>query len=171
MAEVRVRLPLGAFQYSGVWESLAIRLLREQEIVGSNPTTPDSSLRWGLCWYRQAPVKRAPSQVRFLPPQLRCIRKGKPMGDGSCLENSRAMSLEGSTPSPSASMCPWPSGKGASLPSWTGGFDSRRALSISFGDRLTVGCLALNQAMEVRILLPELRTITLPGSVAAGSDA
>ena len=25
------------------------------------------------------------------------------MGDGSCFENSRAMSLEGSTPSPSAS--------------------------------------------------------------------
>src|SRR5687768_3029177 len=42
------------------------------------------------------------SQVRFLPPQLLRIRKGKPIGDGSCLENSRAMSLEGSTPSPSA---------------------------------------------------------------------
>ena len=40
MAEVRVQLPLGAFD-SGVWESLGIRVLREQEIVGSNPTTPD----------------------------------------------------------------------------------------------------------------------------------
>jgi hypothetical protein len=31
------------------------------------------------------------------------------------------------------SLCPWPSGKGASLPSWTGGFDSRRALFIWVG--------------------------------------
>ena len=38
------------------------------------------------------------------------------------------MSLEGSTPSPSACTCPWPIGRGTSLPSWTGGFDSRRAL-------------------------------------------
>ena len=36
------------------------------------------------------------------------------MGDGSCFENRRAMSLEGSTPSPSAVMCSWPSGRGAS---------------------------------------------------------
>ena len=43
------------------------------------------------------------TQVRFLSPQLRIDeRKGKPTGDGNCLENSRAMSLEGSTPSPSA---------------------------------------------------------------------
>jgi hypothetical protein len=44
-------------------------------------------------------------QVRFLPPQLE--RKGKPMGDGSRPENGRALSLEGSTPSPSAGCdCP-----------------------------------------------------------------
>ena len=36
--------------------------------------------------------------------------------------------LEGSTPSLSACMCPWPIGRGTSLPSWQGGFDSRRAL-------------------------------------------
>ena len=36
--------------------------------------------------------------------------------------------LGSSTPPPSALMCPWPSGKGSSLPSWRGGFDSRRAL-------------------------------------------
>jgi hypothetical protein len=38
-----------------------------------------------------------------------------------------------------------------------------------FGDRLKVGPLALNQAMEVRILLPELETYS--GAVAVGSDA
>ena len=37
MLEVRVRLPLGAV--ISVWESLEIRLVRDQEIVGSNPTT------------------------------------------------------------------------------------------------------------------------------------
>ena len=36
MADVRVRLPLGAFQLR-VWESLAFRVLREHEIAGSNP--------------------------------------------------------------------------------------------------------------------------------------
>ena len=67
------------------------------------------------------------SQVRFLPPQP-WKRKGKPTGDGSRPESGRAMSLGGSTPSPSALLCPWPSGRGASLPSWRGGFDSHRAL-------------------------------------------
>ncbi len=37
MAEVRVRLPLGALKFR-VWESLAIRVPREHEIAGSNPT-------------------------------------------------------------------------------------------------------------------------------------
>ena len=35
-------------------------------------------------------------------PAIQTERKGKPIGDGSGLENRRAMSLEGSTPSPSA---------------------------------------------------------------------
>ena len=64
--------------------------------------------------------------------------------------------------------CPWPSGKGAGLPSrrttLPGGarFDSRRALfntefsQTTLGDRLTAGCLPLKQVMKVRILLPEL---------------
>lgn len=38
MAEVRVRLPLGAFDI-GAWGSLETRVLREHEIGGSNPTT------------------------------------------------------------------------------------------------------------------------------------
>jgi hypothetical protein len=38
MAEVRVQLPLGAFNFR-VWDSLVVRLLRAQERVGSNPTT------------------------------------------------------------------------------------------------------------------------------------
>ena len=36
MAEVRVRLPLGAL-YLRMWESLAFRVRREHEIAGSNP--------------------------------------------------------------------------------------------------------------------------------------
>ena len=40
--------------YGKVWQ---FRLLRKQEIVGSNPTAP-TRLRWGPCWYGQAPVKR-----------------------------------------------------------------------------------------------------------------
>ena len=36
MADVRVRLPLGALDFR-VWESLVFRVLREHEIAGSNP--------------------------------------------------------------------------------------------------------------------------------------
>ena len=42
MAEVRVQLPLGAFSFR-VWDSLVVRLRREQESVGSNPTTLTSA--------------------------------------------------------------------------------------------------------------------------------
>ena len=119
------------------------------------------------------------------------MRKGKPMGDGTRLETGRAMSLEGSTPSPSACsrgigpmarllasnqaigvrlpdpalerwlMRPWPSGQArASQVRQAGSTPAGR-----LGNRLTVGSLTLNQAVEVRILLPE------SGAVAAGSDA
>ena len=49
--------------------------------------------------------------------------------------------------------CLWPSGKGADLPS-----RSRRVRlpQDTLGDRLTVSHLALTQATEVRVLLPEL---------------
>src|SRR4029079_3405666 len=56
MADVRVRLPLGAFA-SACGKAWQFRLLRKQEIVGSNPTAP-TRLRWGPCWYGRAPVKR-----------------------------------------------------------------------------------------------------------------
>ena len=97
------------------------------------------------------------------------LRKGKPIGDGSRLESGRALTLpcEFDSIRPDWSpfrcnrrLCHWPIGKGASLPSWTGGFDSRMALSTNlFGDRLTVGYLTLNQVIEVRILFPELSEV------------
>jgi hypothetical protein len=40
--------------YGKAWQ---FRRFREPENVGSNPTAP-TRLRWGLCWYGQAPVKR-----------------------------------------------------------------------------------------------------------------
>jgi hypothetical protein len=58
--------------------------------------------------------------------------------------------------------CPWPSGKGDNLPNclrWV------RFPQGTLGDRLTVGCLALNQAMKVRALLPEfVANVFIPGS-------
>ena len=98
MAEVRVRLPLGALE-SRTWESLVFRVLREHESAGSNPAVL-TRLRWGLCWYGQAPVKR--HGAGSIPATAAWIRKVKPTGDGSRPESGRAMSLEGSTPSPSA---------------------------------------------------------------------
>ena len=81
-----------------MWESLGIRLPWAQEIVSSNLTTL-TALRWSSCWYEQAAVNR-PDTGSI--PVTAALRKGKPTGDGSGFENRRAMSLEGSTPSPSA---------------------------------------------------------------------
>ena len=89
-------------------------------------------------------------QVRFLPPELfsscncfamrsrlkrserlfmeSALRKGKPIGDGSRLESGRALTLPSEFDSRSfrcnRKLCHWPIGKGASLPSWTGGSES-----------------------------------------------
>ena len=83
------------------------------------------------------------------------------------------MSLEGSTPSPSAFVCPWPIGRGTSLPSWRGGFDSRRALWNVIGDRLVVGRLALNQETEALLFTVfESRVLLVTfGVVSVGRNA
>ena len=96
MPEVRVQLPLDAC--CGVWESLEIRLPWAQEIVSSNLTMP-TVLQWSTCWYEQATVNRLDTGSI---PVTAALRKGKPIGDGNRFETGRAMSLEGSTPSPSA---------------------------------------------------------------------
>ena len=57
MAEVRVRLPLGALDLR-VWESLVFRVLREHEIAGSNPAVLTDLMRWVPCWYGRAAVNR-----------------------------------------------------------------------------------------------------------------
>ena len=49
--------PTGRFEFS-VWESLAIRVPRAHEIVGSNPATLTDVMRWVLCWYGKATVNR-----------------------------------------------------------------------------------------------------------------
>ncbi len=125
MAEVRVRLPLGAFQMQDVGKPGIPRASGARD-RGFKSRRPDFDCG-GACVGTGGRLLSVMSQVRFLPPQP-WIRKVKPTGDGSRPESGRAMSLGGSTPSPSALTCPWPSGRGASLPSWRGGFDSHRAL-------------------------------------------
>ncbi len=63
------------------------------------------------------------------------LGKGKPTGDGTRLENGRAMSLEGSTPSPSAgnATCSWPIGEAPVLQTGQAGSTPAE----HFGDRLT----------------------------------
>src|SRR4051812_21999526 len=116
MADVRVRLPLGTSLRlrDGAWESLAIRLVRDQETAGSNPAAPtDRDCRTGVRFSRVAELADAPGcspghwGFDSLPLSLSMYpdtteRKGKPTGDGSRLESGRAMSLGGSTPPPSA---------------------------------------------------------------------
>ena len=93
MAEVRVRLPLGALIIR-TWESLGFRVLRAHEIVGSNPAvltgasrTDSDLMRWVLCWYGKATVNR-PDAGSI--PASAALRKGKPTGDGTPLEPGRA---------------------------------------------------------------------------------
>ena len=142
-----------------VWESLAFRRRRKPEIAGSNPATLTDSLRCGLT-VRQLPVKET---IAGSTPAAAAWRD-KPIGDGNCLENSRAKALGVRLPLPPLT-CPWPSGKGASLghrpkvgllARWVQLPQGTLHSVNMIGDRLTVGCLALNQVVEVQILLPEL---------------
>ena len=126
MAEVRVQLPLGALDQQDVGKPGIPRASGARD-RGFKSRRPDFRLRWGPCWYGQAPVKR---HVAGSIPATAALRYGRSsqLAMAAAVESGRAMSLEGSTPSPSAFACPWPIGRGASLPSWRGGFDSRRAL-------------------------------------------
>ena len=67
-AEERVQFPLGAHLF-GVWERWKVHVLREHEDAGSTPATPTDH-----CGGSRAGTGRrlltAPTQVRFLPPQL-----------------------------------------------------------------------------------------------------
>ena len=154
MAEVRVRLPLGAFDEQDVGKPGIPRASGARD-RGFKSRRPDFHCGGACVGTGRRLLTRHDAGSIPATAALQ-IRKVKPTGDGSRLESGRAMSLGGSTPSPSALLCPWPIGRGASLPSWRGGFDSRRALWNVIGDRLVVGLLALNQETEVRPLLPEL---------------
>ena len=89
MAEVRVRLPLGALNRQDVGKPGIPRASGARD-RGSKSRRPDSD-----CGGTRVGTGRrlliAPTQVRFLPPQL-AIRKVKPTGDGSRPESGRAMS-------------------------------------------------------------------------------
>ena len=126
-------------------------------------------MRWVLCWYGRATVNRfdagsIPASAAYetegqaRPPFGRCPRRQPSRGTDrpmAGLVGSSVTTLRVQLPLlPLYFKCSWPSGKGSRLPTWLGGFDSHRALFL-IGDGLTVRCLALNQAMKVRLLLPE----------------
>ena len=116
---------------------------RAHEIAGSNPAILT------YCGGTRAGTGRrlltAPTQVRFLPPQLVV-----PLAERQRCQISNL-----------ARRVRFPQG--------------------TLGDRLTAGCRALNPAMQVQILLPDLAANrdecrvslmqTFSGAVAAGSDA
>ena len=88
MQGVSVRFRLGALN-SGrgrVW------LIPPVSGIGARwfkSSRPDYLLRWVLCWYGKATVNRRDAGSI---PASAAERKGKPTGDGSCLESSRAPS-------------------------------------------------------------------------------
>jgi hypothetical protein len=101
-----------------------------------------------------------PTQVRFLPPQLcefgnhtEVIR----LDEEPVSKTGAGHTVVGSSPTASAfvndflnNMCLWPSGKGAGLPTRTGGFDSRGALLNGSVAQRQSGCL-LSTSARVRV--------------------
>ncbi len=138
MAEVRVRLPLGALGCQDVGKSGIPRAsgARDRWFKSSRP---DSSFRCGQM-VRQLPVKEtsegsSPSTgafdktegqagpIRASMPD-RCPRWQPPRKRSSVTALRVRLPLLPLM----TTLCPWPSGKGSRLPTWRGGFDSRRAL-------------------------------------------
>lgn len=100
MAEVWVRLPLGALSIQGVGKLGLIRMLREHEITGSNPVILTNSFRCGQT-VRRRPVKSTsegsiPSTGAWMEGQANW--RWQPPRKRSSVTNA----LTGSTPSPSA---------------------------------------------------------------------
>ena len=116
MADVRVRLPLGTCRRTrrlGMWESLAnppASGAGERRFESGHPDCLTRRFRWSPCWYGRPAVNRG--DAGSIPAAgARHFWKGKPTGDGTRLEPGRAMSLEGSTPPPSAcGLRDWSSG-------------------------------------------------------------
>ena len=75
----------------------------------------------------------APTQVRFLSPQLYGRASQLAMAAVSKTVERKPWGFDSLS---FRLVCPWPSGKGASLPSWKGGFNSRRAFWGSANGRL-----------------------------------
>ena len=147
MSDVRVRLQLGAL--CGVWESLGIRLPWAQEIVSSNLTTP--TVFPCHLMVRDRPVKPG-MYVQLVPGEL--TGRASQMETATVSKTVERYCLGGSTPPPSALKNHVPlAERQRRQPSK---LERRVQLPQGIlGDRLTVGCLPLKQATEVRILLPE----------------
>ena len=138
---------------TGRGKAWPFRVLRKHEIAGSNPAVLTDTIRCGRV-VRRLPVKETIGGS--IPPTGASINgRASQLAMAPRSNRDELHGLEGSTPSLSAFMCPWPSGKGSRLPTWRGGFDSHRAL-FEIGDRLMVGHLSLNQEVKVQSLLPEL---------------
>jgi hypothetical protein len=158
-----------AFWDFRTWESLVLRVLREHEIVGSNPTVL-TRLRWGPCWYGRAPVKRhvagsIPATAAFgqngrsSRTNLRSVPAMAAVGEsGRAISRTMLRMVPGSTPSPSALRA---LGRAAEAPAFqagqAGSIPAGHSRTMMIGDRSTAGRLALNQGTKVRLLLPELR--------------
>ena len=136
MAEVRVRLPLGALHKQDVGKPGIPRAsgARDRRFKSGRPDCDCG----GACVGTGRRLLSVTSQVRFLPPQL--YGRASQLAMAAAPKAVELHSLEGSTPSPSACMCPWPIGSGtslghrrAALVGWTGGFDPRRALLLRVG--------------------------------------
>ena len=124
MADVRVRLPLGALAI-GVWESLAI------------PPAPEAGDRWfkSNCADFNCGGATAGSCARLLNaypagsiPASAALTEGQANGRWQLSRKQPSDELCEFDSHSFRYLCPWPSGRGASLPSWRGGFNSRRAL-------------------------------------------
>jgi hypothetical protein len=130
---------------------MEIRVPRAHENVGSNPTTLTGKHCGGIRAGTGpgAPGLTVTTQVRFLSPQLEEWKSSGWMRGLPRKQVSRRIGIVGSSPTASAlkkNMCLWPIGRGVSFPSWTGGFDSRRALLIGSVAQRQSRCLLSTRA-------------------------
>ena len=176
MAEVRVRLPLGAFRVPN--ESVRQHTSRDvsqrhgsfrarRQDVGK-PGIPrvsgarDRRFKSGHpdfdCGGTRVGTSRrlltALTQVRFLPPQL-CNTEGQANWRWQPPRKRSSDEPWGFDSLTFRFVRPWPTGKGAGLPSWQAGSIPAGRSENVIGDRSAAGRLALNQKTEVRPLLPE----------------
>ena len=135
---MRVQLPLGAFLFA--WtvrrENDCPSAVNDYQRVGQHGPVRH---KWAACLGQATEAAERLARMKAEAAVVEHRSKAGVPKNRDCGLESHGFRLENNT-------CPWPSGRGASLPSWTGGFDSRRALLIGSVAQRQSRCLLSTHA-------------------------